>query len=155
VPLLLGEQLQYTKQQQAFLYIRKRKMIDNSKIPDKAMMLWSKDATFQFYNCLKLCCLYAEHSQLTSSLWNISLTSKNTWKSITSETLLVCSVEFKLLKWDWDIQLSGNSCNSREDRSHSTGLTSSFPVFANDQPLKRMMLHTSALYGIISKKPQS
>ena len=50
----------------------------------------------------------------------------------------MCSVEFKLLKLDWDIQLSGHSYNSREDRSHNSGLTSSLPVFVNNQPLQRL-----------------
>ena len=26
----------------------------------------------------------------------------------------MCSVAFTLLKWDWDMQLSGHSCNYRE-----------------------------------------
>ena len=33
----------------------------------------------------------------------------------------MCSGEFTLLKWDWDMQLSGNSCNFREERSLDTG----------------------------------
>ena len=63
----------------------------------------------------------------------------------------MCSVEFKLLKWDLGRQLSGHSYNSREDRSHNTGITSSLPVFANDQLLQRLFLYTYALYGIIMK----
>ena len=63
----------------------------------------------------------------------------------------MCSVEFKLLKWDWDTKLSGHSYNSQEDRSHNTGCTSSFPVFVNDQPLQGLFLYTSALLGIILK----
>ena len=50
----------------------------------------------------------------------------------------MCSVEVIRLKWDWDIQLSGNSYTSREDTSHSTGLTPSLPVFVNNQPLQRL-----------------
>ena len=72
-------------------------------------------------------------------------------KIITSERLLVCSVEFKLLKLDWDIPLYGHIYNSREDRFHNTGLTSSPPVFVNDQPLQRMLLYTSALYDNLLK----
>ena len=41
----------------------------------------------------------------------------------------MCSVEFTLLEWDWDMQLSGHTCNSREERSPNTGLKSSLPVF--------------------------
>ena len=52
----------------------------------------------------------------------------------------MCSVEFKLLKWDWDIHLSGHSYNSREERSPNTRLMSSLPVFVNDQPLQRIFL---------------
>ena len=63
----------------------------------------------------------------------------------------MCSVEVIRLKWDWDIQLSGHGYNYREDTSHSTGLTSSLPVFVNNQPLQRLFLYTSALYGIILK----
>ena len=61
----------------------------------------------------------------------------------------MCSVEFTLLEWDWDMQLSGNTCNSREERSPNTGLTSSLPVFVNNQPLQIMFLYISALCGII------
>ena len=61
------------------------------------------------------------------------------------------SVEFKLLMWDWKIQLSEQSYNAREDRCHSTGLTSSLPVFMNDQSLQRLFLFTSDLYVIIMK----
>ena len=39
---------------------------------------------------------------------------------------------------DWDIPLSGLSYNSRKDRTHNTGLTSSLPVFVNEQPLQRL-----------------
>ena len=63
----------------------------------------------------------------------------------------MCSVEFTLLKWDWDIQLSGHSYNSREERSPNTGLTSSLPVFVNDQPMQRICLYTSNLYSITFK----
>ena len=63
----------------------------------------------------------------------------------------MCSVEFQLLKWDWGRQLSGHSYNSREDRSHNTGITSSLPVFVTDQPLQRLFLYTSFLYGNIMK----
>ena len=61
----------------------------------------------------------------------------------------MCSVEFTLLKWDWDMQLSGHSCNSREERSPNTGLISSLPVFVNNQPLQVIFLYISALCGII------
>ena len=61
----------------------------------------------------------------------------------------MCSVQFKLLKWEWGIQLSGHSYNSRQDKSHNTDLTSSLPVFVNDHLLQRLFLYTSALYGVI------
>ena len=61
----------------------------------------------------------------------------------------MCSVEFTPLKWDWDMQLSGNSCNFREKRSPNTGLKSSLPVFVNNQPLQIIVLYISALCGII------
>ena len=51
----------------------------------------------------------------------------------------MCSIEFKPLKWDWDIQFSGHSYISREERSPNTGLTSSLPVFVNDQRLQRIV----------------
>ena len=38
----------------------------------------------------------------------------------TFERMLVCSVEFILLEWGFDIQLSGHSYNSREERSPKT-----------------------------------
>ena len=63
----------------------------------------------------------------------------------------MCSVVFQLLKWDWGRHLCGHSYDSREDRSHNTGITSSLPVFVKDQPLQRLFLYTSALYGIIMK----
>ena len=61
----------------------------------------------------------------------------------------MCSVEFTLLKWDWDMQLSGHSCNSREERSPNTGLKSSLPVFVNNQPLQIIFLYISALCGVM------
>ena len=61
----------------------------------------------------------------------------------------MCSVESALLKWDWDMQLSGHSCNSREERSLNTGLKSSLPVFVNSQPLQIIFLCISPLFGII------
>ena len=43
-------------------------LIGSTALTDKAMMLSGKDATFLFYNFIKLLCLYAEHNQLTSYL---------------------------------------------------------------------------------------
>ena len=40
---------------------------------------------------------------MTSYLANMSLVLKDTSINITSEKLLVCSVEVKLLKWAWDL----------------------------------------------------
>ena len=61
----------------------------------------------------------------------------------------MCSVAFTLLEWDWDMQLSGHTCNSREERSSNTGLKSSLPVFVNNQPLQIIFLYISALCVII------
>ena len=61
----------------------------------------------------------------------------------------MCSVEFTLLKCYWDMQLSGHSCYSREERSSNTGLKSSLPVFVNNQPLQILFLYISILCGII------
>ena len=61
----------------------------------------------------------------------------------------MCSVEFTPLIWDWDMQLSGQCCNSREERSPNTGLKSSLPVFVNNQQLQITFLYISALCGII------
>ena len=61
----------------------------------------------------------------------------------------MCSVEFTLLEWDWDMQLSGHTCNSREERSPYTGLKSSLPVFVNNHPLQIIFLYISALCDII------
>ena len=69
--------------------------------------------------------------------------------NITSERMLVCLVEFALLKWDGDMQVSGHSCNSREERSPTTGLKSSLSVFVNNQPLQIIFLYISALFRII------
>ena len=63
----------------------------------------------------------------------------------------MCSVEFTLLKWDWDIQSSGQSYNSRKEISPNTGLASFPTVFVNDQPSQRIFLYISALYGIVLK----
>ena len=63
----------------------------------------------------------------------------------------MCSVEFTLLKWDWDIQSSGQSYNSRKEISPNTGLTFYPPVLVNDEPLQRIFFYTSALYVIILK----
>ena len=47
------------------------------------------------------------------------------------------------------MQLSGHSCNSREERSPITGLKFSLPVFVNNQPLQIIFLYISALCGLI------
>ena len=47
------------------------------------------------------------------------------------------------------MQLSGHSCNFREERSPKTGLKSSLPVIVNNQPLQIIFLYISALCSII------
>ena len=72
----------------------------------------------------------------------------------TFERMLVCSVEFILLEWGFDIQLSGHSYNSREERSPKTDSKTDLQppfqyLFMKDQSLQRIFLYTSTLYSII------